>query len=157
MKSRGFTVVELLVVIIVIAILAGIAIVSYGYVKNDADKSSRISDVSNLNKVAEIVTVRHNLTPDTHVFWKRVLVDAGFMNKDGTEIDSSKKFIFCANNKEFAIISWGALNDGKMIASIRGKIEAINEVSSTAACDSTGIACTYQQWSFTYGIKSAAY
>ncbi|MDO4781367.1 MAG: prepilin-type N-terminal cleavage/methylation domain-containing protein [Candidatus Saccharibacteria bacterium] len=36
-KHKGFTIVELIVVIVVIAILATIAVVSYGFVRGDAD------------------------------------------------------------------------------------------------------------------------
>lgn len=43
-KHQGFTIVELLIVIVVIGILAGISVVAYGGVQNRAHNSSRVSE-----------------------------------------------------------------------------------------------------------------
>lgn len=49
--TSGFTIVELLVVIVVIAILATIAIVSYSWVTRDANNTKRIAGAQELVKV----------------------------------------------------------------------------------------------------------
>ena len=48
MKRNGFTIVELLIVVVVIAILASITIVSYNGVKNRAQDSRRMQDVQSI-------------------------------------------------------------------------------------------------------------
>jgi len=53
-KSQGFTIVELLIVVVVIAILAAITIVSYNGITNRAKASSAQSVASSLQKKIEL-------------------------------------------------------------------------------------------------------
>lgn len=61
--NRGFTIVELLIVIVVIAILAAITIVSYNGVTKLATVASVRSDIANLGKQIEIFEVKHGNYP----------------------------------------------------------------------------------------------
>ena len=53
-KSQGFTIVELLIVVVVIAILAAITIVSYNGINNRANQSASKSTASTVQKKAEL-------------------------------------------------------------------------------------------------------
>lgn len=53
-KNQGFTIVELLIVVVVIAILAAITIVSYNGITNRANKSSALALASSFQKKAEL-------------------------------------------------------------------------------------------------------
>lgn len=53
-KQTGFTLVELLIVIVVIAILAAISVVAYNGIQERARDSQRTSDVSNITKALEM-------------------------------------------------------------------------------------------------------
>ncbi|AHB41982.1 Type IV pilin PilA [Candidatus Saccharibacteria bacterium RAAC3_TM7_1] len=53
-RNRGFTIVELLIVIVVIAILASITIVSYNGIQNRAKATSATSTAANVAKKAEL-------------------------------------------------------------------------------------------------------
>lgn len=55
--SKGFTIVELLIVVVVIAILAAITIVSYNGITKSAEKSSFAADVANVQKKLELLKV----------------------------------------------------------------------------------------------------
>jgi prepilin-type N-terminal cleavage/methylation domain-containing protein len=52
-KQKGFTIVELLIVIVVIAILAAITIVAYNGIQNRAKDGARDNAVSTIRKVLE--------------------------------------------------------------------------------------------------------
>ena len=51
--NRGFTIVELLIVIVVIAILAAITIVAYNGIQGRALDSTRLSDLATIRKALE--------------------------------------------------------------------------------------------------------
>lgn len=60
-RSRsGFTIVELLIVIVVIAILATISVVAYTGIQNRAHDSAVQNDLSNLRKIVEIDSIDTN-------------------------------------------------------------------------------------------------
>lgn len=50
MKNRGFTIVELLIVIVVIAILAAVTVVSYRNISASAKDSERLNDINAVSK-----------------------------------------------------------------------------------------------------------
>lgn len=62
-KEKGFTIVELLIVIVVIGVLAAIVIVAYNGITNSAKDSSFLSDAQNLAKIAEVVNANTGAYP----------------------------------------------------------------------------------------------
>ena len=64
-KQKGFTIVELLIVIVVIAILAAISIVAFTGIQQRGRDSERASDVSNLAKALNAYTSDGNAWPAT--------------------------------------------------------------------------------------------
>ena len=63
MKNRGFTIVELLVVIVVIGILAAITIVSYSGISAKATVATLKSDLDNAKKQLALYNVDHSAYP----------------------------------------------------------------------------------------------
>lgn len=64
-KDRGFTIVELLIVIVVIAILAAIVIVAYNGVQNRANTTKAQTNASAVQKVAEAYNADNSVYPGT--------------------------------------------------------------------------------------------
>ena len=64
-RSRGFTIVELLIVIVVIGILAAITIVAFNGVQNRANVAAIQSDLTNAAKKLQIDKVTAGVYPDT--------------------------------------------------------------------------------------------
>lgn len=64
-RSRGFTIVELLIVIVVIAILAAITIVSYAGITNRANDAAVQDNLANMAKQLQIYNVDNSTYPRT--------------------------------------------------------------------------------------------
>jgi len=62
--TKGFTIVELLIVIVVIAILAAITIVSYNGIQRRASNTNVLTSVSNWEKIIRIYQATNSKLPD---------------------------------------------------------------------------------------------
>jgi prepilin-type N-terminal cleavage/methylation domain-containing protein len=63
MNRRGFTIIELLIVIVVIGVLAAITIVAFNGIQNRARDTQRLSDVKAIVKALESYKAIHNVYP----------------------------------------------------------------------------------------------
>lgn len=64
-KLKGFTIVELLIVIVVVGILAAIAVVSYNGAQTKARNATRYSDIQAVNELLDIYYTQHREYPKT--------------------------------------------------------------------------------------------
>lgn len=62
-KQRGFTIVELLIVIVVIAILAAISIVAYNGIQERSTSTRRLSDMKTIEKALELYKIQKGEYP----------------------------------------------------------------------------------------------
>lgn len=62
-KNRGFTIVELLIVIVIIAILAAITVVAYNGIQERARDSQRIQDIKTIEKALRIHLINEGSLP----------------------------------------------------------------------------------------------
>lgn len=87
-KQRGFTIVELLIVIVIIAILAAITIVAYNGIQQRANDSRRMNDANAMTKALAQYYVRNGSFPATapnpgNSTWE-LSTDPGFLSSLGT-------------------------------------------------------------------------
>ena len=66
-KSSGFTIVELLIVIVVIGILAAIVVVAYNGITNSTKKVTAISEIKQWHKLLQLYKARFGEYPDPGV------------------------------------------------------------------------------------------
>lgn len=64
-RRRGFTIVELLIVIVVIAILATISIVAYRGIQGRARDSQRLQDMATITKALELYKIQTGEYPES--------------------------------------------------------------------------------------------
>ncbi|AHB42067.1 PilE-like protein [Candidatus Saccharibacteria bacterium RAAC3_TM7_1] len=64
MKHRGFTIVELLIVIVVIAILAAITVVAYNGIQQRARDAQRLQDITSIAKALELYKIQNSSYPN---------------------------------------------------------------------------------------------
>lgn len=68
-QQPGFTIVELLIVIVVIGILAAIVIVAYSGIQDKARTTARIVDLKNIQKVIELYYAQNGSYPNNGNTW----------------------------------------------------------------------------------------
>lgn len=85
-SQRGFTIVELLIVIVVIGILAAVTVVAFNGVQSRAKNASIISGVGHYLKAIEMYRAEHGEYP---------LASAKNLDKDGVDLGSYDNRQFC--------------------------------------------------------------
>jgi type II secretion system protein G len=78
-KEKGFTLVELMVVIIILAILTGIAIPSYLALRNRARTAAAQSEMKNIATALEVYNADNETYPAVAT-WNTDLQTGGYMN-----------------------------------------------------------------------------
>ncbi len=63
-RSRGFTIVELLIVVVVIGILASITLIAFNSVQAKARDSQRLQDIKTIVKALEVYKTNNGIYPD---------------------------------------------------------------------------------------------
>jgi len=96
-RSKGFTIVELLIVVVVIAILAAITIVSYNGVQN------RASDAAVKSELAQNVKLVMNAANTAGVSYTTAAVMSGTSTNLKFDTSRYRVVTYCTNGSEFAL------------------------------------------------------
>jgi len=131
-KNAGFTIVELLIVIVVIGILAAIVIVAYNGAQDRAKSSAMAADFSNNNKVVKSVGASTNNSPGTLDVLQSSI-------KTVSSPGIYKLSTFCASTVGYALAV--ETPTGNKYYSLNGAPSVQdNTIDVTNACQSLGVA-----------------
>ncbi len=130
-NQSGFTIVELLIVIVVIAILATITVVAFNGVQDRAKATATAADFSNNNKIAQYINVTNGRLPST--------VD---VLQSSTPMVASRgiyKYLsYCASSTDYALAA--ETTSGNKYYSLNGAASVQNNsIDVTNACSALGI------------------
>jgi prepilin-type N-terminal cleavage/methylation domain-containing protein len=82
-KQSAFTIVELLIVIVVVAILATVSVVSYGGIQNRAENAARINEVQQAIKLLSAYKTINGSYPSTTTLGSIVCLGKGYSDQTG--------------------------------------------------------------------------
>lgn len=108
--NKGFTIVELLIVVVVIAILAAITIVGYNGIQTRARVSTAQSDLVAIQKQFEMYKTTSETstypTSNENTLWKQLI-----NNGAGVISTSQKNFVICrsASGTKYTVVAWSPI------------------------------------------------
>jgi prepilin-type N-terminal cleavage/methylation domain-containing protein len=157
----GFTIIELLVVVVVIAILAAINIISYNGITNRSMVSAAMGDLITVRKKFEIYKIDNGFYPTRtdDTTWKQILTDSV------GALDGVKTFVICRTDTgaDYTVIAWRPLlastdaSTGKTMYFVSSRHDGVSTATypgqgsagtvAQAACSTIG-ANTNGLWSF---------
>lgn len=148
--AQGFTIVELLIVVVVIAILAAITIVSYNGISKSAKEASLKSDLTGAAKQVSNERTTTNLYPTDTTSLKK----SGTTSLDYTYDNDSETFCLTATSSGLPGVSYYTTQAGGIQAGTCPL--TIMQTVNTANCPATRTRATDARDDHTYWIKKLA-
>jgi prepilin-type N-terminal cleavage/methylation domain-containing protein len=131
-KTTGFTIVELLIVIVVIAILAAITVVAFTGVQDKARSSAVANDFNSNNKVIRVASASSGTSPTTADILQSSVKMVAAQN-------TYKLATFCGSTQSYALAVETTKGD-KYYSVNGGTVTQDNALDVTNACNGLGIA-----------------
>lgn len=161
-RQQGFTIVELLIVIVVIGILAAITIVAFNGVQNRANDTTVKSDLKNLSKLVENYNVLNGAYPATINSLSDVKVSKGSYGEGYYNGTGYYNLLYCrvttGSDATYAIVA--ASKSGTAFQVGPGGVVAEHGYAITTsgvACPRAGVATTLPGYGVSWSYSAGAW
>ncbi len=136
-RRAGFTIVELLIVIVVIAILAAITIVAFNGIQDNARASSVQNDLASAKKKLLLYKADNDVFPNNSI----KLIDAGIRAGRTAYDVSTNNFYYCYNltTDQFAIGARTISNKAAYIITSTSSLQKVANVDGSTTCQAIGL------------------
>lgn len=127
--APGFTIVELLIVVVVIAILAAITIVSYNGITNQAHDTAVKSDLAALRKKVDLYIAENGARPNSLQFVDAVKGFSASKQSYATRPTTDHNLIYCSGGSgttNYALVAYSKSGKKFSITSNSGLVEYTN-------------------------------
>ena len=138
-KQKGFTIVELLIVVVVIAILAAITIVSYNGITNKANDTAIQSDLKNIGNILEQHRVLNDEYPATLTASLGIKASRGAYKEDA----QNTTLRYCRNSATNQFIMYATSKSNQYFKYISGQgVTSAIATYGYAVCSQIGLSTT---------------
>ena len=155
-KQTGFTIVELLIVIVVIAILAAISVVAYTGIQNRANDTAVQSDINNFAKKIMLYHAEHGEYPVGGSSSLPSGIADDFSLARGSYSTSIYNFYYCtgtvSGSPAFAVGAVSQSNNRYYYSSLNGSLTSYAGTWNQSAQNCPGMLPSVDTgWTYTYG------
>ena len=140
-KSTGFTIVELLIVIVVIGILAAIVIVAYNGVQNRANDTAVKSDLAAAAKSLQLFQVDSSAglypTGSAQLNTMRTAGNYPIKVSEGSYVDTANNFVYCVSTVQGAAYALVAKSKSGKAYYVSSKTSGVQETATFSTGSAT--------------------
>ncbi|MDT4846993.1 type II secretion system protein G [compost metagenome] len=108
-KYRGFTIVELLIVIVIIGIIAAISVVAYNGIQQRARVAIAQSEMRSVAQAARTFRIENDRGPTSAADFSTILKKAGLYDSTRT---AAKSYAICGDANGYAFVAWNPVVSG---------------------------------------------
>ena len=145
----GFTIIELLIVVVVIAILAALSIVAYTGIQNRANNSAVQNDLAAASKALELYKIDNGEYPDNTTKLSTMIATAPLKaSRQAYKTGTTYNYAYCSTPTTYGLAAQSKSEVAYYITNSSAAPQVFTAWGGTIApiCTGLGISSTFSQW-----------